>query len=115
MAEGENMKLSTSEKAGKLTIAIGGELDHHGAREAARRIEETIEASVPRDCVIDLRELRFMDSSGIAIILRVYKRLNAIGGRLTVENVPEQPMRVLDASGIDRMIDINAMQTERPV
>ena len=66
---------------------------------------------MPRECALDLGELKFMDSSGIAIILRLYKRLSAIGGRLTVENVPEQPMRVLDASGIDRMVEIRAGDT----
>lgn len=107
------MRLMTTEKSGKLTIVLAGELDHHGARETARKIEETIEAALPHDCVLDLGELRFMDSSGIAIILRVYKRLSAIGGRLTVENVPEQPMRVLDASGIDRMIAVSPMETRQ--
>ena len=49
-----------------------------------------------------------MDSSGIAIILKLHKRMNALGGRLFVQNVQSQPMRVLDASGIDRIIEISA-------
>ena len=100
------MRLLTTERGGKMTVALAGELDHHGAREAARKLEESLEAAMPRECVLDLKGLKFMDSSGIAIILRLYKRLQAIGGRLTVVNVPDQPMRVLDASGIDRMIHI---------
>ncbi len=106
------MRLLTTERGGKLTVALAGELDHHGAREAARKLEESLEAAMPRECVLDLGGLKFMDSSGIAIILRLYKRLQAIGGRLTVVNVPDQPMRVLDASGIDRMIRIEAEQNQ---
>lgn len=103
------MRLTYTEKDGKLRLCLAGELDHHGARELIREVEGRIDSALPRDCVLDLRELTFMDSSGIAVILRVYKRMNALGGRLWVENVPAQPMRVLDASGIDRIIGINAL------
>ena len=102
------MKLTTTHTAGKLTVSVAGELDHHEAGELAKKIEEQLEANLPRDCVLDLGELKFMDSSGIAVILRIYRRMNALGGRLYVENVPSQPMRVLDASGIDRIVNIAA-------
>ncbi len=90
----------------RLLLIMSGELDHHAARSAMRMIGEMIDAYLPRDCVLDLSGLAFMDSSGIAVILRTYKRMLEIGGRVSVENVPPQPMRVLDASGIDRLIRI---------
>lgn len=94
---------------GRLNIAMIGELDHHAARKAVTDIENKIEATLPRDCVLNLENLSFMDSSGIAVLLKTYKRMNALGGRMWVENVPSQPMRVLDAAGIDRMIRISAL------
>ncbi len=106
--EGEKMKLTTSFEAGRLTLALAGELDHHEAKGLMRELEDRLEMSLPRDCVLDLTELRFMDSSGIAMILRLYKRMNDMGGRLFVQHVQSQPMRVLDASGIDRIIEITA-------
>ena len=102
------MKITVSEKGAKLLISLSGELDHHEARELLRQIESRLEVSMPRDCVLDLSQLKFMDSSGIAVILRTYKRMNELGGRLWVENVPPQPLRVLDASGIDRLVKISA-------
>ena len=90
----------------RLLLIMSGELDHHAARSTMRMIGEMIDAYLPRDCVLDLSGLAFMDSSGIAVILRTYKRMLEIGGRVSVENVPPQPMRVLDASGIDRLIRI---------
>ncbi len=100
------MRLTSSRQGGKLIFALTGELDHHEAGGLMGEMEERIESAAPRDCVLDLEGLRFMDSSGIALILKLYKRMNATGGRLFVANVQPQPMRVLDASGIDRMIDI---------
>lgn len=107
------MRLTSTRHGGQAVFALSGELDHHEARGLMAEIEERIEIMAPRDVVLDLGELRFMDSSGIAILLKLYKRLNATGGRLYVTNVQTQPMRVLDASGIDRMIRIEPMSPAR--
>ncbi|MBQ3405108.1 MAG: anti-sigma factor antagonist [Oscillospiraceae bacterium] len=103
------MKIETASQGTKLRIYLSGELDHHGARSAMRTIEDRISAYLPRDCVLDLGGLSFMDSSGIAVLLKSYKRLGQIGGRLRVENVPEQPMKVIDASGIERLLGVSCL------
>lgn len=103
------MKVAATTKDGKMTIFLAGELDHRGAREAMFEIERQLEAVLPRDCVIDMSGLTFMDSSGIAVILKTYKRMHEAGGRLWVENVPKQPMRVLDAAGVERIIRISIL------
>lgn len=103
------MKVAAKERNGKLYLYLTGDLDHHGARTAMAEIEEQLDIVLPRDCILDLTGLAFMDSSGIAVILKTYRRMNALGGRLWVENVPKQPMKVLDASGIERLIRISAL------
>lgn len=97
---------------GRLIIFISGELDHHAAREAAAKIDDILEEYLPRDCVLDLGGLKFMDSSGIALILRVSKRLAPTGGRTSIENPAPQALRVIDASGIDRLIPVAAAKRE---
>lgn len=100
------MKMTAKMTGTKLIIFLAGELDHHAARQVQKQIEEKLETGLPRDCVIDMSELSFMDSSGIAVVLKTYKRMRELGGRFWVENVPPQPLRVLDASGIERIIKI---------
>ena len=103
-----NMKVEyqTLAAGGRLTLA--GELDHHAAKSAMSAIEREIDVYMPRDCILDLAELTFMDSSGIAVILRTLRRMNEVGGRIRVENVRTQPMRVIDAAGIERIIIVSA-------
>ena len=100
------MKISGSYKGGRLTLNFSGELDHHAARDAMKRLSQKLDAYSPRSCVLDLKGLEFMDSSGVALLLRTYKRMNELDGTMCVRNVRAQPMRVLDASGIERLIDI---------
>lgn len=100
------MKIYSQEQSGVLRLRFTGELDHHDAKSSMKLIEELIDENLPRDCIIDLSGLSFMDSSGIAVILRISKRMNDMGGRAWVENPAGQPLRVLDASGIDRIVKV---------
>ncbi len=107
------MKLASEYSDGRLTVYLQGELDHHSAKTAVSGIAELIDRLLPRDLVLDLAQLSFMDSSGIAVIVRSYRKMRNAGGRMYIENVQQQPLRVLDASGIDRMIPIAAKREVR--
>ncbi len=103
------MRVTARYSAGRLWLGLKGELDHHGARAGMSIIKNRIEELVPRDCLLDLRDVSFMDSSGIAVILKTYKLMTELGGRLWIENVPQQPMKVIDAAGIDRLVGISEL------
>ena len=102
------MNISTSFSAGRLTVYLAGELDQHEARRASDCIAELVDEFLPRDCVLDLSALSFMDSSGIAVIVKANRHVKTIGGRLWVENPVSQVLRVIDASGLDRMIPVES-------
>lgn len=102
----KTVDIFTSEDNGKLTLHFAGELDHHAARDVMRRSDEILDRRMPRDCVLDLSKLSFMDSSGVAVILRLHKRMRDMGGRIWVENPRSQPLRVIDISGVDRIVKI---------
>ena len=89
-----------------LLLEFSGELDHHGARNALRELEMAVDAALPRYLVLDLTEITFMDSSGIALILRAQQRMQLLDGSVLVRNVPAQARRVLDAAGIGRLVTI---------
>ena len=100
------MNISTSFQSGRLTVYLAGELDHHEARDALHTIDELLDEYLPRDCALDLSGLSFMDSSGIAVIVRICRRMADTGGRVWVENPARQPRRVIDASGVDRLVPV---------
>ena len=100
------MNINAAYSAGRLTVFLVGELDHHEARAAIRSIEEMLDEYMPRDCVLDLSQLSFMDSSGIALIVKIGRLMKEQGGRVWIENPAKQPRRVIDASGIDRLIPV---------
>ena len=100
------VNISTSFQSGRLTIYLSGELDHHEARQALRVLDELLDDYLPRDCALDLSALSFMDSSGVALIVRLQRRMAELGGWVWVENPARQPRRVIDASGVDRLVPV---------
>lgn len=106
------MKVLSSYREGRLTLFLQGELDHHEAGAALRKISRVLDDYLPRDCVIDLQGLTFMDSSGIALILKIARLLGETGGRARVENAGRQPLKVIDASGIDRLVEVRTAAQE---
>ena len=103
------MQVLSRYEDGRLTLYLKGELDHHEAAAALRKISRTVDDYLPRDCVVDMGELSFMDSSGIALILKISRLMSQTGGRAWVANAKNQPLKVLDASGIDRLIQVSSV------
>lgn len=89
-----------------LYAAIDGEVDHHRARELLAELDRQLDLQLPRSVTLDLGEVSFMDSSGIAILLRARQRVSALGGALRVVHVPEQAAKVLRAAGVDKLMDL---------
>ena len=69
-------------------------------------IDNTISSTLPMRLVLDLSSVTFMDSSGIAVLLRALRQMDQLGGNLRVVGIPSQPRRVLDAAGIGRLITL---------
>lgn len=87
-----------------LTAALSGELDHHGAKQVMEELDRRIERDMPRKLMIDMGGVTFMDSSGIAVLLRAHRRMAQLEGGMTVSNVPQQAQRVFQAAGLNRLI-----------
>ena len=100
------MGLTCTGEDRELRIALSGEVDHHRARGLMEGIDREIDMRLPSRVALDLGGVTFMDSSGIALLLRARRRMEALGGNLMVCHVPDQARRVLDAAGIDRLITI---------
>ena len=100
------MRITADYGAGRMVIHLAGELDHHSAHAALRDIDALLDEYLPRDAVLDMSGLTFRDAAGIALLLKTARRVRTGGGRASIANPARQPLRVLDASGIDRMIPV---------
>ena len=91
---------------GRLTIALTGEIDHHCAKAYIQVIASKIEAYMPDVCILDFRDVTFVDSSGIAVVINALRNMAQIEGKLLLTGISSQPMKVFRASGIDKLVEM---------
>ena len=98
------VEYETSANGGRLILS--GELDHHAANSAMRRIKALLGEHQPGNLELVMEKVGFMDSSGIALMLNVQKMQQQIGGKLRVSKLSPQAKKVVQLVGLQKMIDI---------
>ena len=100
------MQLTSFLQDGRLTIVLTGEIDHHCAKDHIQCVSSKIEAYTPDVCILDFQDVTFMDSSGIAIVINALRNMTKIDGKLVVDGIGAQPMKVFLAAGIEKLVEI---------
>lgn len=99
------LSLETREEGEQVRIALVGELDLSSALtfdEEVRRAEER----EPKTLVIDLSGLKFMDSTGLRLILSAQARARKRGIRLAIVEGGDAVKRIFRLAGVNRRLDI---------
>jgi anti-anti-sigma factor len=90
-------------RADVALIVVTGELDIASAPELEQTLEQ-IHPERTKLVIVDLRELEFMDSTGLNTIVRAHRRLAECDCELTLVKGPPQVQRLLDLTGVaDRL------------
>jgi anti-sigma B factor antagonist len=99
------LSLETREEGDQVRIAVEGELDLSSALtfdEEVRRAEERC----PRTLVIDLSGLKFLDSTGLRLIMSAQARAKKRGHRLTIVEGGQAVQRIFRLAGVNRRLEI---------
>jgi anti-anti-sigma factor len=99
------LDLNTIESNGVVHLELRGELD----LSTATRVEEElrrVEAERPPVVALDLRQLSFLDSTGLRLVLSADARAREEGWRLVVVRGPEQVNRVFAITRLEDRIEM---------
>jgi anti-anti-sigma factor len=110
------IELQNEELDGVRVIAVSGELD----LSTAPRLEEPLEATMDSGTalLIDLSACEFIDSTGIALIVRAWQRLGGGNGdddagvRFALCGLGDQVRRLLEVSGLDTSLPTHGSRDE---
>lgn len=91
-----------------LTAYLSGEIDHHSAREIREEIDALAQRARPSEMVLDFRDVTFMDSSGIGLVMGRYALMRDLGGNLQAVNMASHIKKVMKLAGLDRLSVIEA-------
>lgn len=92
------MKTTVQEQDGKLVAVLSGELDTAAVVEMESALQPLFD-SEGKDLVIDCTELEYIASSGLRVLLNLFKKAKAQGDRMVLKNVNEVIRDVLELTG----------------
>jgi len=91
-----------------LIVGLEGELDHHHAVEIRNSLDKLLADTSIRHLILNLRNLHFMDSSGIGIFMGRYKTISKRGGQVCITNINSQLAKILEVSGLYSILKVYA-------
>jgi stage II sporulation protein AA (anti-sigma F factor antagonist) len=100
------MKLDIKSDGITAVASLSGEIDHHNAQNIRKQLDKYIISVQPKELAMDFKNISFMDSSGIGLIIGRYKLMHECGGTLIVRNPQSYIRRVLKLSGIEKLVKI---------
>jgi len=96
---------------GRVDAALSGEIDLSTVADLEDRLEGYLREDPPL-VVMDLREVTFLDSSGLRLLLRLDERQRGIGGRLVLVQGGRRVARVLELTGAGERLEMVADPSE---
>ncbi|MCL2035999.1 MAG: STAS domain-containing protein [Oscillospiraceae bacterium] len=87
-----------------VTADIKGDIDHHNAANIRSEIDAVLENSTPRVLILDFAGVKFMDSSGIGLILGRKRVLDGFGGKLFIKNAVGHAEKIIKMAGLSGLI-----------
>lgn len=89
-----------------LCVRLPEEVDHHKSAYICENADKLIVREQVSNVVFDFEATRFMDSSGIGIIMGRYKKIACFGGKVFIIHADRQIKRMLYMSGLHKVIEI---------
>lgn len=90
-----------------LKVLITEEIDHHTASIIRTRLDYEISRLRPKRVIINLENVKFMDSAGIGLIIGRYKVVKSYGGVLEIENCNSKLMKIFEMAGLPNIVEFS--------
>lgn len=89
-----------------LMVRLPEEIDHHKSAYISETADWYILKQNVSHVIFDFEDTRFMDSSGIGIIMGRYKKISCFGGKVYAIHTDKQIQRILYISGLNKIVEI---------
>lgn len=98
------MTITKTENGKEIILALEGRLDTNSAPELENVLAEF--DTYPQKLIFDFKELRYISSAGLRVLLSTQKRMNAVQGTMIIRNANELVREVFEVTGFDEILMI---------
>lgn len=102
--ENSMIDIDTKIDGKQTTFCLKGKLNSDVANEVKEKVKEVEDQS--DEIILDFKELLYVSSAGLRVILEVHKDMKEKNKVLTITNVDAGNMEILDATGLSKFLNI---------
>ena len=99
------VNITMNEKDGRLVVAISGDLDNAASSQAEQSLAPLYERT-DCDIVIDCTEMNYISSSGLRILLNIYKHTRTNGHVSILTGMTDEVEEVFQLSGFLQLFKV---------
>ena len=105
----------TIESRKNIVIAyLIGEIDHHTAGQVREKIDDTLMFIKPEMLILDFKNVSFMDSSGIGLVMGRYRLMQSLcqNSHIEIKNVTLQTKKIMELAGLGAIANIKEIEND---
>jgi anti-sigma B factor antagonist len=101
----DNFRVDVRHEDRAVVFAVGGELDLASSPALEQELDRVRDSDVEL-LIVDLRDLRFMDSTGLHALVKAHNRASESGRRFAVVQGGAQIQRLLSLTGVQELLTV---------
>lgn len=100
------MPVAFQKQQKRLIARLSGEIDHHTASLMRAQIDRRIAQDKPEILRLNFKDVTFMDSSGVGLVMGRYRQMQPYGGVIELDGMSRTVERIMRLSGMDTVASV---------
>ncbi|MBD3295906.1 MAG: anti-sigma factor antagonist [Candidatus Omnitrophica bacterium] len=100
------MQISVEEKNGVSIFRVNGDIDINSSPDVKKSFDEAIRNKKDK-IVINLSEVNYVDSSGLATLVEILKNIRPFGGKMKITNLSSKVKGLFEITKLDKLFDLS--------
>jgi anti-sigma B factor antagonist len=105
------MQIRFEDKDGVRICTVEGDIDINTSPQVKKSFDKVLKDKSGK-VLINLQKVEYVDSSGLATIVEIFKNLKVYGGKLKLSNLSNKVRSLFEITKLEKLFDISDSQDE---
>jgi len=105
------MPVKIENKNGLTVCSVDGEIDINTSPALKKSFDKLLSAKTPK-IVINLSQVTYVDSSGLATLVEILKNMRSYGGKLKLTNLSDKVKNLFEITKLEKLFEIMADEAD---
>jgi anti-sigma B factor antagonist len=101
-----DLKLEIKKEQGYTHIIVHGEVDLYNANELKDKVHMSTDRAASQNIIIDLKDVDYIDSTGLGIMIGIKRRTTENGGKLILVLYSDRINKLFEITGLNKIFTI---------